>query len=298
MVMMVCCPTCRRALGISEENLGKAMRCPLCHRPFLAPPPRPASAPVSLPLPAPAPPPDVPVYDLLVPDEPPLTWHQPPPVRGFPDFELGPPDAAPPPRQAPPTPPREHLPPLEIIPMLGLDPTPAASEAPRAAADYELVPEPPQRLPEVEPLDEVLPLPAHEDDQRQRPRREAKRDEQDREWYDDRSARSTGRDRPRRRRRDLSRRDGEGVVVGSGGALALLLGITSCCLPVLGFPMGLVGYYVAEAAMRDLGYRDANSNLLYWGKLLSVGGMVLSVCVVVLFCSLWALGFLLAAGGA
>jgi hypothetical protein len=322
MVMPVVCPTCRGALGIRPEDQGKAMLCPHCRHPFLAPAPRPAPAVPAPPAPprptwrswadfefansgggVPASSPPVDRLPPLKPDPPPAPAPQPPPlVRG--DFQI--PDrvtespASPEPERLPPPeqdlPRLEHSPPVfDLSSVLEADQPPAPAGSPAGESDYELVgeqetaspppPVEPAALPEVLPaeppgrldpedLEEVLPVgpTGHE--------------------YDGEGRSVSQGWKPRRRtkgprpaaRSDLSRRGPEAGVL-TGATVSLGLGVLSCltsCVPVLGFPLGLTGYYVATLAMNNLGYRDDNAHLIVWARLLSVLGITLSAIVFVL----------------
>jgi hypothetical protein len=322
MVMLVVCPTCREALGIRPEDQGKAMRCPHCRHPFLSPALRPAPAPPPAPsrptwhnwadfevtnrggIPASSPP-EVDRLPPLKPDQPPAPAPQPPPlVCG--DFEIpGPvtdPPASPEPERQSPR--GQNLPPLEPVPgekvfdlgpMLEADQPPAPAEPPAGESDYELVheqqtdpppppvepaaleevlpAEPPGRL-DPEGLEEVLPVEptGHEYDGQGRSVSQG--------W---KSRRRDKGPRPAARA-DLSRRGSEGGVL-TGATVSLGLGVLSCltsCVPVLGFALGVTGYYVANLAMNDLGYRDDNANLIVWARLLSVLGIALSAISFVL----------------
>lgn len=226
--------------------------CPGCKRPFQTQKPADEPPPVLTLPPAPV------VPNLSLSDDP-------PPAPRYVDFEL-----------SAPSPPAEPL-----SPLLPLD------------RDFDLVEEDPPPLDEVEDVDdEPLPLPEVPD----LGPRYADRDLDVRRRDDPRPPPRKPR-RPNLKRKpkrgDLSRREGDAVVTVGGATTSLIFGVASvltCCVVFLGLPLGAVGYFLADTAMKDIGYRDANQEMLYYARLLSLGGMVLSLCLFVLGCGVMVCG--------
>jgi len=200
MAMTINCPSCQKALRVSEEYAGKKMRCAACQQVFQVPA-------------APAPPP------------------------------------------------------------------PAHEESPFSGINEEPAP-PPRR-----------PAPRDDDDE---PRRPARDDYEDRDRDDDRRRRDDDYDRRRRRDDDYDRPrryddDYRRPTSSGGGGGALTCGILSmvfCCLPLIGFILGITGMNLANSGMAGLRHNDPARGTFQTAKTLSIIGMVLSGVMVLLGCLL------------
>jgi predicted Zn finger-like uncharacterized protein len=208
MAMTINCPSCQKALRVSEEYQGKKMRCAACQQVF------------QVPL-APPPPPGVP---------------EPGPSGG--GYNEDP---------APPPPPPRH--------------------------DDD---EPPRR-------------PRDDDDDRDRRRddyADRRRDDYDRPRRDDdydRPRRDDDYDRPRRRYDDDYRRPSSSG--GGGGALTCgILSLVLCCIPIIGFALGVTGINLANKGMAGMRHNDPARGTFQIAKVLSIIGICLSGVVVLLAC--------------